>query len=196
MGPVGHEFDDDLRILGLSVQLLGDLLLDLAEVEAGHLDGTDERNVDRSRIGHPLDAEIGPRLLDGGEDAALVGLEDSHLDRITRSDRNLAAGRQPAGDRRPVDALGLAIGGNGRRCEVDHVERQGLGAGALSTPHPRTVARQRRASGDADTQAEDNGGRSRGGAQPAPNCQIPISVGNGRTTVAAPRPIILPQPTM
>jgi hypothetical protein len=50
----------------------------------------------------------------------------------------------------------------------------------LGTAHPWTIARQRCASTDTDSQAENNGRGSRDRAQPAPNCQIPLSVQYGR----------------
>src|SRR5258708_25936201 len=95
-----------------------------------------------------------------------------------------------------IDARQRTVGNDGRRREVDNVERQGVGAGRLRAVHPWPIAWHDLAARDTDTKAEDNGSRSRGGAQPPPNCQVPVSVRNGRPSVPPSRTHDLPSPSL
>jgi hypothetical protein len=85
VGPVGDELDDDLRVLGLagSRHLLGDLLLDLAEVEPRYLDRADEGHVDRSVVGDALAGATIPR----GKPKANAAAPDGLWEALTPAER-------------------------------------------------------------------------------------------------------------
>ena len=155
MAAVGDELDDDLRVLRLALEPFDDPLLDLRQVEAGDRHGADVGHVDRAVIGHALDAEIGARPLDGREDAAFVGLEDTHLEHVARRHQDARAGRQIAGDRRTVDAGRRTEGDDAGGRQIDDVERQGLGAGALGAAHPGPVAGHHLAAREAECRARE-----------------------------------------
>ncbi len=160
------------------------------EIQPGDRYGAKIGNVDRTVVGDALRAEISAGTLDCGKHTALVGLEDPNLEHVARSDRNTPPGRKIAGRRRHVDRRGRPVGHDGGGRQVDDVERQRLGGTGARIVHPWPVSGNSLATGN-DTQTEDNGSRSRSSAQPAPYCQIRLSVQNGRQD-AVPRPLVLP----